>query len=273
MCLDAGTPHANGKLVKFQSCAATTSPQQQWSINDSANFEGTSNGSTLDGYCFNVQNPNTAGSFVILGSGTTCHKAYDTIETFSPEAAVGAGASGAEAGQIVNFSQFGRCVDVTEQNVLYSYLIVWPCKQAPDPANLTWNQVWSAPDVAPGDSSATGAIFTTKLGVKYCLRTPGGPGPGLYVTVNPCPVGAITPDLTWTVYTDTGVYATSYVIRDNDGDCLQATDPTASPPDLYPKGQSISKIIVATCNGSTLQKWNAPPNILNPLPLKDISEK
>jgi hypothetical protein len=36
-----------------------------------------------------------------------------------------------------------------------------------------------------------------------------------------------------------------------------------APPDFYTGGgQSISKIVVATCNESSLQKWNAPPNIL-----------
>ena len=35
----------------------------------------------------------------------------------------------------------------------------------------------------------------------------------------------------------------------------------------------ISKIIVVECGPSTLQKWNAPPNIVAPLPLKDIAEK
>jgi hypothetical protein len=273
MCLDAGTPHAAGALVQFQPCSATTKPQQQWSINDAANLEGTSNGSTLDGYCFNVQSPNTAGSFVILGT-TTCKKAYDNVATFSPEAAVGAGAAGAAVGQLVNFSQFGRCVDVTEQNVLYSYLIAWPCKQAPDPANVAWNQKWDLPTFAAGAVSATGTVVTTRLGVDYCMKSPSAVGVGMYVTVTPCPLTGSTPvNLTWTVYLDTGAYATSYVIRDGTGYCLQATDPNASPPDLYPKGQSISKIIVATCNGSTLQKWNAPPNILNPLPLKDIIEK
>ena len=35
---------------------------------------------------------------------------------------------------------------------------------------------------------------------------------------------------------------------------------------------NTSKIIVATCSGSTLQKWNAPPDILQSLPLSNIRE-
>jgi len=275
MCLAAGTPHAVGVVVQFQPCAATTAPAQQWSMNDSANFEGTADGRTLDGFCFNVQSQNTAGSLVVLGSATagTCRRGYDTIETFSPEASVGAGAAGAASGQLVNFAQFGRCLDVTEQNVNYGYLISWPCKQAPDPANVTWNQKWALPVAAAGAASATGRITTHPSAGLYCLRSPGSTAAGQYVQSIPCPAGALPANMTWTVYTDTGSYTTSYRVVDSAGLCLAPTDPAATPADLYPNGQKISKIVVATCSGSTLQKWNAPPNILQALPLKDIGEK
>lgn len=35
----------------------------------------------------------------------------------------------------------------------------------------------------------------------------------------------------------------------------------------------IGKRVVATCSGSTLQRWNAPPNILQAIPLLDTAEK
>jgi hypothetical protein len=272
MCLDAGTPHAIGSVVQFRPCADTTKPQQQWSINDSANFEGTTDGRTLDGYCFNVQSPNTPGSFVVLGRGSQCNRAYDNVQAFSPEATTGAGASGSDAGQLVNFDQFGRCVDVTEQNVGYAYLIVWPCKQAPDPTNVSWNQKYTLPAIPDTATNATGRIFTTWDGVRYCLQSPVSTAAGRYVQVNPCPV--TTPaKMTWTIYGDTGTYTTGYRIIDNAGYCLSPTDPEAATPDLYPSGQQISKLIVAPCTGSTLQKWNAPPNILQSTPLKDIREQ
>jgi hypothetical protein len=275
MCLDAGTPQALGRVVQFQPCASTTRPQQQWSLNDSANFEGTADGATLDGYCFNVQSPNVAGSFVILGSvsASTCHRGYDNVETFSPEASVGAGAAGASSGQLVDFNEFGRCLDVTEQNVSFGYLIAWPSKQAPDPANVTWNQKWALPAVAAGSASGTGRITTSPPSGRYCLQSPGSTAAGQYVQVAPCPTGSTPLSMTWTVYQDTGTYETSHRIKDGYGYCLSPTDPTATPGDFYPRGQQISKIVVAACSGSTLQKWNAPPNVLQSLPLKDIGEK
>ena len=73
------------------------------------------------------------------------------------------------------------------------------------------------------------------------------------------------------MYADTGVYATSYQIVDGYGYCLTPTD--ATPPDLYPGVNQVSKIIVRVCDGSTPQKWNAPPGILDATPLKDIGER
>jgi hypothetical protein len=278
MCLDAGTPHSNGAIVVFQQCASVTKPQQQWSINDSANFEGTSNGTSLDGYCFNVQNPNVSGSLVVL-TNSKCKGGYDNQQTWSPDAAVGAGAAGPLTGQLVNFNQFGRCIDVTEQNVNYkdpvsglTYLIVWPCKQAPNAASVAWNQKWAVPAIAAGQVSGVGRI-TTNNGTLYCMQSPGSTAANQYVRVNPCPASGTPVNMTWTVYGDTGAYLTSYRVVDGYGNCLVPTDPTASPADLYAKGNQISKLVVRTCSGDTTQKWNAPPNILQPLPLKDISEK
>jgi hypothetical protein len=79
--------------------------------------------------------------------------------------------------------------------------------------------------------------------------------------------------MTWTVSTATGLYASSYRIQDAYGFCLQPTDPSASPTDFFSDGNKISKLTVATCSGSTLQKWNAPPDILQPTPLENVGEK
>jgi hypothetical protein len=279
MCLDAGTPQAAGKVVAFQACAATTKPQQQWSFNDNANFEGTADGSSLDGFCFNVQSPNVSGSFVVLAArgASKCYGSYDNVQSFSPDAAVGAGAAGIATDssgsiQLVNFKQFGRCLDVTNQDVNYAYLIAWPCKQAPSMSNVTWNQKWLLPTIASGSSSGTGKITTTKSPTAYCLKSPLSTASAQYVVIVSCPTGTLPANLSWTVYTDTGTYATSYRIIDSSGYCLQPTDPSANPADLFASGQQISKIVVAVCSSSTLQKWNAPPNILPSPPLKDLGE-
>jgi hypothetical protein len=273
LCIDAGTPQSSGLVLKLQNCVSPVIPQQQWSFNDSANFSGTSDGLTLDSYCWNVQNQNVAGSTIVLS--TNCNSGYDNIQNFSPEAAVGAGASGAATGQLVNFNQFGRCLDVTNQDPTSTFLIDWPCKQAPDPNNITWNQRWTLPTATGTATSASGQITTndTANTTKYCLQSPLSTAAGQYVTVQPCPSVGTPTNMNWTVYGNSGTYSTSYQITDNSGNCLQPTDPNAVPPDLFTNGNNVSKLIVQNCSGSTLQKWNAPPNILTPLPLKNIGEK
>jgi hypothetical protein len=269
MCLDAGSPESSGLSVKLQTCSSITKPQQQWSINDASNLQGTSDGLTLNSFCFNAQTPNVPGSLLVLS--TNCYGGYDTTQTFQLEASVGAGAAGTSSTQLVNFNQFGRCMDVTEFNVNYGYLIDWPCKQAPNPTAVGWNQRWTLPALS-GLTTASGRITTSNGSTLYCLTSPLSTGGAQYVQVQTCPANTTT-STTWTVTGDTGIYATSYIVRDSAGYCLSPTNPNASPPDLYPNGLTISKIIVATCDGSTLQKWNAPPNLLIPSPLKDVNEK
>ncbi len=276
MCLDAGvTPHVLGRAVQVQPCSATTAVRQQWIFTADGNFEGTTNGRTTDGFCFNVQTRDTPGSFVILGSSArqTCRRPYDNIETFQPEASIGAGAAGAFPRQLVNVNEFGRCLTVTNQNLNFAYLIALACQQVSVPTSVTWDQQWNLPPIVAGATSATGTITSNSPGVPYCLRSPGSIAAGRYVTVAACPAGAAPQNMTWTVYIDTGVFTTSYRIIDGYGYCLSPTDPSAVPPDFHPVGQQVSKLVVATCSGATLQKWSAPPNFLQTLPVRDVSEK
>jgi len=280
LCLDAGTPHASGAKVLLQVCQ-TTAPglyRQQWSINDVANLVGSkSNGSDIDGYCFNVQSPNTPGSYLVIT--TTCNSgSYDNVQTFAPDANVGAGQAsspvGQSIGQLVNYNQFGRCLDDTGQNPNATNMIAWPCKQNPNASKVAWNQRYSLPALTATDSGkaanhATGAI-TTKPSTLYCLQSPMSPAVGQYVTTKSCDGAA---HQQWTVYGLTDQYATSYQIVDGTGTyCLTPRDPNASPADLFQTVNKISKIYVAACDGSTLQKWNADKNVIKAQALKDINE-
>jgi hypothetical protein len=263
MCLEAAP--TSGTLVAFQPCVDPPVARQRWSLNDSSRFQGTTDGVNLNSLCFVIQTPNTSGSLLALGS-------CSGTGSFAPEAAVGAGAAGTGSGQLVNFSQFGRCLDVTEfwNWTTYGYLISWPCKQAPSATQIGQNQRWTLP--ATGVTGRISSLVQDPNLLPWCLQSPGSVASGQYVRIVLCPV-TLTQNLRWTVYGDTGAYATSYQIVDGYGYCLQATDQDASPADLYPYGSEIAKIIVRTCNGSTLQKWNAPPGILDSVPFKDLNER
>jgi hypothetical protein len=277
LCLDAGTPHAANANVVLQPCATATPGlyQQQWSFTGVQGFAGTNtSGTAMDSYCFIVKNPNQPGSALVINTG--CAGAYDNIHSFGPDAAVGAGMASATYGQLVNFNQFGRCLDVTGGNPGLPNLIAWPCKQDPNPNNVSWNQRWTTPALTAAldgtaNNFATGTITTTKSGTTYCLTSPGSAALYQYVTTKTC-TGASNQQ--WRVYGKTDSYATSYQIMDSTHTlCLEPRDPNSAVPDLQQTVNAISKIYVAACDGSTLEKWNADRNVIGAIPLKDIAEQ
>jgi hypothetical protein len=287
MCLEAGNvPHTLNTAVAMQPCQGTTPSlyRQQWSFNDSSNLVGSKyDGSDVDGFCFNVQSANTQGSAIIITK--TCGGSYDNIQTFSPDAKVGAGqassAVGQSIGQLVNYNQFGRCLDDTGQNINATNMIAWPCKQNPNAGKVTWNQRYALPKLpsvadptvnGTAANKASGTITTTYLTVVYCLQSPGATAVGQYVRTKLCDTSVASQQ--WTVYGKTDQYATSYEIVDSTGNyCLTPRDPNATTPDLYQTVNKISKIYVAVCDGSTLQKWNADKNVIDALALKDVNEQ
>jgi type II secretory pathway pseudopilin PulG len=265
MCVQSG---GAGITVVFRPCVNPTPANQQWIFNSGAMFESVATA----GYCLTLDSY-TAGSRETL---RTCNGAgIWQYQVVSPGTTMGAGAAGPATDQLVNFDQFGRCLDVTLSDVDYAYLIVWPCKQAVDPADIDWNQRWSFPAVDPLTAQGTGSIIVqlTDKPVQ-CLKSPQSAAVGAYVKVAPCPVGPRPANLTWTVQRNTGAWATSYRIRDAAGLCLAPTDPDAPDPDLYPLyGHEISKSVVRPCDDSAEQKWNADPYLLGPTPVHFVGER
>jgi hypothetical protein len=287
MCLDAA-----GHLdpVVFRPCAAVTDVRQQWSLNDRGSFEGTTDGVTLNGTCFHLTSPGTAGSAVVLHAAAddaadvaeldrACRTEYSSARTFTPDPDVGTGGAGTpiatSAGQtttqLVNFDQFGRCLDVTADDVTAGHLVIWPCKQSPN-GQVQWNQVWTLPTPTGTDTSATGTIRTTWNGQDHCLLSPGSTTG--YVRVQPC-AEAVPAAIEWTRRYGTGVFANAYRIESTYGApagttyCLAPTDPSAVAPDLWQQG--ASKSVLRECDDSAALKWNASPTILTSS-LTDLSE-
>ena len=269
MCLDAGATHVSGNLLAFQACPSTRTPRFQWSLDGESLFHSTNSSSGIENLCVNVQNPGrlSPASSVVLASCTV----DDTRTRWRSGPGVGAGMAGDSTAQLVNYAQFSRCLDVTNQKTDWSYMIAWFCKQSPNGV-VDWNQQWTHPVPALPAVSATGNIVVTHSGTQYCLKSPLTTAAAAYTTVEAC-TAAIRSSAAfqWTVFHDTGAYATSYRIEDKSGYCLTPTDLNASPKDVHTDG--TSKVKVAACNGSELQKWNAPANINKPTPLKDLVEQ
>ncbi|MEU8239662.1 hypothetical protein AB0C07_15575 [Actinoplanes missouriensis] len=261
MCLDATRP-ASGKpvVVTFQPCVVplddTTTqspPRQLWTLHAGhASFAGTDDATSLNGWCVNLENPAAKQSRLVYGPCTSGQ--YNATSTMQPEPSVGAGAAGESTQQLVNYQQFGRCLDVTEGNVNYGYLIAWPCTANPVAANVSWNQRFSLPAIGDKTIGGTGRITTTSTKDKltYCLRSPRSAATGRYVTMVVCST-SIAAEVTWTRYVAHTDATKAYTIVDAAGLCLQPSET-----ELYTRlGDRIGRITVAPCDGSLLQKWNA----------------
>lgn len=172
----------NAPAAQLYPCTTTTGAapaDQEWGINNSAPIQGVSATAThpvgqADNYC--LDNP--------IPSGTTtphltepvtvqwCSGGFNQAQTWQMSQTVGAGDAAPAAGnffgptnQLVNFQQFGRCLDVNGQSVSNNDLIVYPCKQFPDPnQEPIWNQRWCfypVPGATPPSSNASVGILYT----------------------------------------------------------------------------------------------------------------
>jgi Tfp pilus assembly protein PilX len=191
--------------------------------------------------------------------------------TFNPTSAVGPGAASINTYQIVNYLEFGRCLDVTTERPDYAYMISYPCKQDPSglsdasgnhpgTRNLNWNHKWYYNEPTPPATSSAKQTITVKYlndpAQTYCLQAPpaapAGSGP-IYPTFKSCVASESLQK--WVRVNNTGTYANSYLFVDSLGRCLSVG---TNPNDLYGDPPTISKIVVATCDNSYAQKWNAP---------------
>ena len=236
LCIDTSpTTHAaTGVNIVLNACSVlnpakctsinTCSPwNQQWSVDDSAHLEGAKpDQSNIDGYCINAaaQVNGTALTLASCAGGVS-----DTAQTWIPSPTAGAGMAGASNSQLVNYKQFATCLDVTDQNPASTYLILYTCKQNPNPASVAWNQKF-APSPALSSAPTTVLLKSTQSGVTYCLTSPLTNGGYVRVT-NACPANASVPSaFTWTMYQTADAtgkdlpYAKKYTIVDNAGRCL-----------------------------------------------------
>jgi hypothetical protein len=241
LCLSSVSTAALGYAVRLVLCGVLghADYSQQWSYNDSGQYQAAQSDSATTGVlpnlCMNVPTQ-LANQRVVVGP---CGSGW------IPSSSVGPGA--AALPQWINFGEFGRCLDITNQDTSHAFLIDYPCKQNPFPGAKTWNQLFAAPAIPAGQASVTGAITTNNR----CLTSPGVDGQ--YVTLKTCDG---LPWQAWTIYggDKTLNYSTKYTLV-NGSLCLGLSAPN---PEMV-----WSTIDVETCTGATEQKWNAVPNLLN----------
>lgn len=281
LCLDSPGAHAANNAIVLGWCAAQVrgtdlqmhninAPwNQQWSSDDNAHLRGAKpDKSDTDTFCINVAAQASAQALTLQACAGFV---TDIKQTWVPQPTVGSGAAAAPdpvpAGylasqhQLVNFLQFGRCLDVTGMDVTQPYMIAYSCKQNPNPAAVSWNQKWGY--------NGSGEWVTFKDGkssTPYCLTRQGtSVVSGSYVNLVACPTVA-TDNVKWrNNLTQDGSgnelpYANKYTVTDPSGAYCLSLSPSS---DLL-NGQYY-KTTVETCNGTPEQKWNALPNAQIPV--------
>ena len=263
LCLDTAPPPTAGASITLRACGPLGSPPytQQWSFNDNGAYQASLPNSRTDGVlsplCINVPSQSVNIGVTLA---TCANSVTSPTQAWIPAPSVGAG--GAESPQLINFYEFGRCLDVSGQNVNAIHMIDYPCKQNPYPAAVRWNQKWTLPNIPVDQASAVGQVFTTYNGIRYCLTSPGTLGG--WVTTVAC--SSTNSAQTWTVYNgDSSLpYSRKFTIVDNTNKCLGLNSPSAS----WPQWSSID---VERCTGASEQKWNADANLTN-ASVQDLDE-
>ena len=266
LCVTAPTSFGNGysNRLTLQQCATdgtgTTYPygssmqqRQEWSFDDNGKFEGAGGNGDVNGYCISAPNYASPAANNYLVEQGCSGGGFDTM-TWNPDSQTGAGPAGDDTQQLVNYFEFGRCLDVTDQNVNATWLIDYPCKQAPDPTKIRWNQRWSY-------NATTRQLSSSTPSGSYCLQAPAAQSPTVrsnLVVAKPC--SSSTAAQRWTKQGEiAGDYANSYTIVSNLGACMAVVQPGLG--DTY--HQQWGAIVTETCDGSLVQKWNAPPDFVD----------
>ncbi len=271
------SPASESPIPITTTCGSTAAAQ--WGVDDYGGIEGANSSGNPNGYCLlnplSVPASGQVTEAATVGS-SDCDSTMDNASTWQMTPEVGAGASQPATGQafgvtdqLVNFQEFGYCLDVTGQNVGSTYLIDYMCKQFPDTsAYPVWNQRWCFQQLSTNSSGLpVGLVYTpdgqtscSSPSSPYCLQSPlvtASQNIDAYVLVTSCNIDNSNQatDLLWTQWTSNGGSEHDYTYTDEDGYCLEANTANKQ----APSDDSFSTIQVATCNGSYEQKWNAPP--------------
>ena len=266
LCITAAAGFYTDAPLTFQECKSPKIANQQWNYDVNPHTYYANDGRSGNSRFCMVAKTAAADAEVVLRSGTaSCGKAGMDARTFTPDASVGPGGAGPRSLQLVSTEEVGGCLDVTNENLDSTFLIAYPCKQS-FTNDVFWNHKWFTPPLVAPAYVTIGQISTQKPGnPPYCLKSPGVVN-GL-VKVVKCTDGGTS--LQWKLYDDAPTPAERYQIVDSTGLCLT---PGGSLGSAYRFNNAWSKVVVATCTGKELQKWNMPASA-KLLPLTSMKEK
>jgi len=233
-----------------------------WFVQQSTITNGASNECLATGGATNL-----SGLNVIVQNG--CNG------TFLPDSQVGAGAASKATNELVNYSDFGRCADVTNEQIASTNMISYPCKQDPSgQGGFTWNQKWYYNEPATGSTSTVTAIYvwlSDNSANAYCLKSAGTLGSTPTFVSCPNPALAATPAALklllpaselWTRNSTASPYTYSFIDYTTNN-CLTADANAPWPSNTDILMLDLTKCTTATTKTATtptqaMQQWNAP---------------
>lgn len=252
---------ASGGTITLTACVGKQ-PNQLWSYEGGAQFraqnvDNTNYGSTC--LWAGTKAASLTGSWLQAGA-TGCTSSNSEWGSYSPEPKVGAGAASKATNQVVNYLEFGRCMDVTNGSAGYAYMIVYPCKQDPSGGTkLNWNHKWyyDEPTGVVGSSGVQPLYIKVNNSAQWCLQTaPAGSTTGYVTFTATCNATDPRQQFIRTAKV-AGDYAASYTFKDSTGRCLSLG------PKQVPSSNGVkwSTIVAIACTGGSEQKWNAPAGV------------
>lgn len=268
------SPTTNSPPAALVQCTTTTGSapnSQEWGIDNSAPLEGVGSSGSSDNYC--LVNPIASGTTSATTQNVTaqgCSGGFGQAQTWQMTQTVGAGdAAPASTGtffgptdQLVNFQQFGRCLDVNGQTVGNNSLIVYPCKQYPNPnEEPIWNQRWcfqslsGLSGVTTPSNATVGILYTPNPYQSWANNSAEPCAPSSYSTTN-------TPS-------HNGMWTNSSTGATIIPECLvpEGYSPNSGQDGYSPPGSFVSQPFVQPCN---LSDWPPSSGDVTNLEAKDM---
>lgn len=241
-CLTA--PSSSGQKMTLTLCDPDNTnglrARQQWGVDGTDRFYVTFGGKN---YQIDSTPSQGVGSTLVLSTNG---------KTWTPNSAVGPGNGGEPIGEMANYSLFGNCFDVSNWDLSYPFMILYPCKQ-PTPAS---GESPDANQIIKYDS-VNKWLYVDATWVsgspKYCFVAPATAG-AYVLPVKPCSTTASNQK--W-IQGDLSRYSTAFTyVSAATGQCL------AAGPYALIGSLGWPTVITEKCNGDATQKWNADPNLV-----------
>ncbi len=291
LCIDVqnrntfGTAPLSGTSIVLAQCAQVDSPvwSQQWSIDRYRSIQASTSTSanppgTLANLCMTVDLV-TTGPYPVHGpdaavSVRTCDQSLTSAsDGWIPSPAIGAGAAvDPDSDQWINFDQFGRCLDVPNNDTTPLYITAPGCRQ---------NPYGSAPEYVNqlfvyNTAAYPKTMSITFGGISYCLYSQDKLAPTYpddtdvldhRVLLTPCAGHTTTTTikaaaLQWTRTTPTTdpalPFSSQFRLVDNVGQCMSLAN-VIVPGDTHDY-DVWQKAVTVTCDLSPVQQWNASTN-------------